>query len=134
MFTCGLRVSCRHCQCLSRLLHINNARASNPSLLYVTAPFSAANAVLPALNNAGANERHRELDAKLWARGCVEAVPRVDGRDGALGYGAGRRVAPCSRQPYARICYNQCKISITSLFSTQSCPSVGDDILTRRWR
>ncbi|KAJ7198777.1 hypothetical protein GGX14DRAFT_665008 [Mycena pura] len=62
-----------HCQCLSRLLHINNARASSPSLLYVTAPFSAANAVLPALNNAGANERHRELDAKLWARGCVEA-------------------------------------------------------------
>nr|GAT59669.1 predicted protein [Mycena chlorophos] len=42
------------------------------SFLYLTVPFSAANQVLPALNNAGADER-RDLEATLWARGYVES-------------------------------------------------------------
>lgn len=38
-------------------------------------PFSAANQVLPALNNAGANER-RSLDEELYGRGHVEQIYR----------------------------------------------------------
>jgi hypothetical protein len=63
------------------------------SFLYVpNVPFSVTNAVLPALNGAGADNRQRDevVEAELWARGYVgtrycEWMENMVWRDAKLG-------------------------------------------------
>ncbi|PPR00075.1 hypothetical protein CVT24_008977 [Panaeolus cyanescens] len=80
-------------------------------------PFNVANQVLPALNNAGADERRRALmedrDSELYARGHVDTVYRrwlqeMDERNGLA-----RRAAQNLTLGYV---------------TTDSCPGVGDDV------
>ncbi|KAF8211957.1 Metallo-dependent phosphatase-like protein [Mycena galopus ATCC 62051] len=86
------------------------------SFLYIpNVPFSVANAVLPALNGAGADNRKRDeaVEAELWARGYVgtryrEWVEDMARRDAELG---GRAAA-----------------NLTLGYVTKdSCPGTGDD-------
>ncbi|KAJ7685395.1 Metallo-dependent phosphatase-like protein [Mycena polygramma] len=89
------------------------------SFMYVpNVPFSVANAVLPALNGAGADNRRRDdaVEAELWARGYVgtryrEWMEEMARRDTELG-GEARRAAGNLTLGYV---------------TTDACPGVGDD-------
>ncbi|KAJ7905759.1 Metallo-dependent phosphatase-like protein [Mycena olivaceomarginata] len=89
------------------------------SFLYIpNVPFSVANAVLPALNGAGADNRKRDegVEAELWARGYVgtryrEWMESMARRDAELG-GEARRAAANLTLGYV---------------TTDACPGVGDD-------
>ncbi|KAF7330521.1 Metallophos domain-containing protein [Mycena venus] len=90
------------------------------TFLYIpNVPFAVANAVLPALNGAGADNRKRDnaVEAELWARGYVgtryrEWMEDMARRDAELGAESRRAAA-----------------NLTLGYVTQdSCPGVGDDI------
>jgi hypothetical protein len=89
------------------------------SFLYIpNVPLSVANAVLPALNGAGADNRKRDegVEAELWARGYVgtryrEWMENMARRDAELG-GEARRAAANLTLGYV---------------TTDACPGVGDD-------
>ncbi|KAJ6623473.1 Metallo-dependent phosphatase-like protein [Mycena sp. CBHHK59/15] len=89
------------------------------SFLYIpNVPFATAAAVLPALNNAGADNRRRseEVEAELWARGYVgtryrEWMEEMYRRDVESG-GEARRAAGNLTLGYV---------------TTDACPGVGDD-------
>ncbi|KAJ7172261.1 Metallo-dependent phosphatase-like protein [Mycena filopes] len=89
------------------------------SFLYIpNVPFAAANAVLPALNGAGADERRRDetVEAELWARGYVgtrytEWLEEMYRRDVEQG-GEARRAAANLTLGYV---------------TSDACPGVGDD-------
>ncbi|KAH9855907.1 Metallo-dependent phosphatase-like protein [Lenzites betulinus] len=88
------------------------------SFLYIAdVPFAVANQVLPALNNAGANERRSlaESEEELYARGEVEMrymhwLEEMDRRS----HGAERRAAQNATLGYV---------------THDDCPGVGDDTL-----
>ncbi|KAJ7940412.1 Metallo-dependent phosphatase-like protein [Mycena leptocephala] len=89
------------------------------TFLYIPGvPFSVADAVLPALNGAGADNRRRDeaVEAELWARGYVgtryrEWMEEMARRDAELG-GEARRAAGNLTLGYV---------------TTDACPGVGDD-------
>ncbi|KAK7020432.1 Metallophos domain-containing protein [Favolaschia claudopus] len=84
------------------------------SFLYIpNLPFSVANAVLPALNGAGADNRKRDaaVEAELWARGYVGTRYREWMEDMA------RRNA--EKRPTANL--------TLGYVTSDACPGVGDD-------
>ncbi|PPQ78988.1 hypothetical protein CVT25_002272 [Psilocybe cyanescens] len=86
-------------------------------LFIADVPFSVASQVLPALNNAGANERREILEARereLYGRGRVDAVYNRWLEEQDRRSGIERRAAQNLTLGYV---------------TTDSCPGVGDDIL-----
>ncbi|KIJ66131.1 hypothetical protein HYDPIDRAFT_174819 [Hydnomerulius pinastri MD-312] len=89
------------------------------SFLYIpNVTFSIANQVLPALNNAGADEKRKRdvIEKELWGRGHVESrysawLEEMDRRAGL-----GRRTATAGNLTLGYV-------------TTDSCPGAGDDTL-----
>lgn len=89
------------------------------SFLYISnVSFSIANQVLPALNNAGADEKRKrdEIEKELWSRGVVDTRYKAWLEEMDRRAGIGRREATAGNLTLGYV-------------TADSCPGAGDDTL-----